>query len=120
MDVTISVRSWILVIEGVCIPASGERQIQTASSLQIWQLLSRNTEGDRTAFPRHSCDESPFLQRQDYLVHGRRTHGEVPLHIRLSRWLAVDLRVEVNERQILPLLLGELWMCHVLAVTPAP
>ena len=57
---------------------------------------------------RGAAKQSPALQVEHHLVNGRRGDGEEPLHVGLSRRASVDLRIGVNERQILSLSFGEL------------
>src|SRR3954462_13410409 len=49
------------------------------------------------------------LQREDHLVHGRRGELEMALHVGLGRGTAVDAGIGVDEGQVLPLPLGELF-----------
>jgi Winged helix-turn helix len=44
---------------------------------------------------------------QDHLVHRGRRDAEVGLHVGLGRWAAIELRVRVDEGQVLALFLGE-------------
>jgi hypothetical protein len=47
------------------------------------------------------------VKRLDHLVHDRRRHAKEPPEIGFGRWRAVNLRLVVNEREILPLLACE-------------
>ena len=54
----------------------------------------------------------PLASCEDHLVHGRRAHAKVFLHVGLSGRLAVDLAVVVNEGEILTLFVREGFCRH--------
>src|SRR3954453_11375759 len=56
-----------------------------------------------------AADMAEALQREDHLVHGRRGELEMALHVGLGRGTAVDAGIGVDEGQVLPLPLGELF-----------
>ena len=56
---------------------------------------------------RRAAKQSPALRVEHHLVNGRRGNCKEPLHIGLSRRASIDLRIGVNERQILSLSFGE-------------
>ena len=59
---------------------------------------------DGAGLPGNPIDKAVCVQGEDHLMHGRRSHPEVTLHVELDRRLSMELRIEVNERKVLPLL----------------
>ena len=54
-----------------------------------------------------AAKQSPAFQAEHHLVDGWRSNCKEPLHVGLSRRASIDLRIGVNERQILSLSFGE-------------
>jgi len=75
-------------------------------SLQLWQLLARQQQLERAALAWRPPDESQPLQAQDHLMDRRRRNLEIALHVSFRRRAPVDLRVIVDEGEVLPLLGG--------------
>ena len=55
---------------------------------------------------RRAAQQAPALQAEQHLVNTRRGDGKEPLQVGLRRWTPIDLRVGMNERQVLPLSFG--------------
>jgi len=75
--------------------------------LQSRQVLWPHQEADGSRLPWFSFDEAVALQGFNHVVNGRRGNQEVALQIGLSRSLAVDLSVVVDEGEVLALFGGE-------------
>lgn len=73
-------------------------------SVEIGQLLSAQDEFNGPSFARGALYVPTLLQSKDDLMRGGRRHLEVALDVCLCRGVAVDLRVVVDEREVLPLL----------------
>lgn len=72
-------------------------------SHQIRQLIAGHQQLDRAALTRRPLDESQLLQTQDHLMDRWRRYPEIPLHVCFRRRTQVDLRVIVDEGEVLPL-----------------
>ena len=70
---------------------------------QIRQLIARHQQLDRGALTRRPLDESQLRQTLDHLTDRRLRYAEMPLHVCLQRRTQVDLRVIVDEGEVLPL-----------------
>ena len=81
------------------------RQVLMLSN-QIRQLIAGHQQLDRAALTRRPLDESQLLQTQDHLMDRWRRYAEIPLHVCFRRRTHVDLRVIVDEGEVLPLLGG--------------
>ncbi|MGY3573031.1 transposase [Bradyrhizobium sp. USDA 4504] len=68
------------------------------------QLARINEELDAASGPRLPSDEAFAFERQHHLVNGGRADAKILLHVGFGRWPAMQARVEVDKRQILPLL----------------
>ena len=67
-------------------------------------MLRPHQEADGSRLPRCSFDDDVALQGLNHVVNRRRGNPEVALQIRLSRSLAVDLRVVVVKAKYWPCL----------------
>lgn len=76
------------------------------------KILARKQEPNGSSLPGNSLNEAVGVQCEDHLVHGRKTHAKVSLHVGLGRGLAVDLAAVVNEREILTLFVCEGFWGH--------
>ena len=90
--------------------------LSTLQLIQVRQILSREEEPDGPSLPRNPLNETVGFQGKDHLVHGRRAHAKVSLHVGLGGRTAVDPAVVMNERQILPLFAREGFCRHKASV----
>src|SRR3954452_16679046 len=97
------------------VPASGSRLVPRHSGFD-WlgvtengQVLGGAEHLDAARDAWLAADMAEALQREDHLVHGRRGELEMALHVGLGRGTAVDAGIGVDEGQVLPLPLGELF-----------
>jgi hypothetical protein len=77
---------------------------ERVASFQVWQLRPRETKPDGARPARFTVDEAMRVKRLDHVVYDRRSHAKEPPEIGFGWWRAVNLRVLVNEREVLPLL----------------
>ena len=82
-----------------CLPGTGELDF----SVQIRQLVAPQPELDRPARARGARDEPALLQGDDHVVDRGRRDLEVSLHVGLGGRDTMDLRVIVDEGQVLAL-----------------
>ena len=62
---------------------------------------------DASGLPGGAFDQPRTVEIENHLVHCRRRDPEISLHVRLGGRPAVELRVGMNERQVLALPFGE-------------
>jgi len=82
------------------------------SLLQVRKILACEQEPDGSSLPGSSLNEAVGFQGEDHLVHGRRAHAKISLHVGLGGRPAVDPAVVVNERKILSLFVREGFCRH--------
>jgi hypothetical protein len=75
--------------------------------LEIRKILAREQKPDGSSLPGSPLYETVGFKCEDHLVHGRRAHPKIALHVGLGGGLAFDLAVVVNEREILTLFVCE-------------
>ena len=74
---------------------------------QRWEGRGVDEEPDGTRGAWGALNESPLLEREHHAMDRRRGDLEEALHVRFGGRLAVELRVGVDEGQVLALLFGE-------------
>lgn len=75
-----------------------------ARLFEVREFVAADEEADRARLARRTLDESTVFEDDDHPMHSGRSDLEVPLQIAFCGRLAVDLRVVVHERKVLPLL----------------
>ena len=98
------------------------RQISTAAVtlsalsafplLQVRKIRACEQEPDGSSLSRNPFNVAVGFECDDHLVHGRRAHAKVSLHVGLGGRPAVDPAVVVNEREILSLSVREGFRRH--------
>ncbi len=73
---------------------------------QVRQLVSGQENTDGPGLARLTSDEATAVKGLDHLMDGLRGGLKVTLHVDLGGWDTVDLRVVVNECEILTLFRG--------------
>lgn len=73
------------------------------ASLQVRELIPRQQEPNRAGFARLPLDQPLIVECDNHLVNRRGRDPEVPLHVAFGRWLSMNLRIVVDEGQVLPL-----------------
>jgi len=70
-------------------------------------LLGVDDHLETSSPPRGSAKEAASLQGEDHLVNARRGDGKEALQVGLGGRASIDLRVGMDERQVLSLSFGE-------------
>jgi hypothetical protein len=73
-------------------------------SQQLWQDFWIDKDFDAASNARFPLDESRAFKRQHHLVNGRRCDAKILLHVGFRWRSAMQARVQVDIRQVLPLL----------------
>ena len=69
--------------------------------------MRRDEDADASGDAGLSCDEAVALEAEDHLVDRRWTDAEMTLHVGFSWSVTEDVRVDVDEGQIVALLFGK-------------
>ena len=75
--------------------------------IEDWQTFWGNEEFDASRNAGLSPDQTGAIEVEDHLMDGGRANTEVALHVGFGGGLSEDVRIDVNEGQILALLFGE-------------
>src|SRR5262249_10768212 len=79
-------------------------EVDRVSLLQHGKILESNKQPDRASLAWNPFNEAFCFERHYHLVHRGRRDSEIIFHIGLRWRTFVDLRIVVDERQVLPLL----------------
>src|SRR5882757_7483517 len=80
--------------------------------LKVGEVLPCEQQPEGSSLPRSPLNEAVGFECEDHLMHGRRAHAKISLHVGLRRRSAVDFGVVVNEREILALFVREGFRRH--------